>query len=141
MCNKLILDDIMVDARSTRSLMKLDVTDKTIQKMTPNLGFGLKSDFKNLKAAKKVTVSDALNFLLKVNKFVSSLCNHLLGLYPSFSGDLRFNEGLSFVAIGYKLMCVGTLTLGAAGSRASHPFGYVRELRFSNILSMHHSVT
>ena len=65
MCNKLILDDIMVDARSTRSLMKLDVTDKSIQKMTPNLGFRLKSDFKNLKAAKKVTVSDALNFLVK----------------------------------------------------------------------------
>ena len=55
----------MVDARSTRSLMKLDVADKSIQKMTPNLGFGLKSDFKNLKAAKKVTVSDALNFLVK----------------------------------------------------------------------------
>ena len=33
MCSKLILDDVMEDAQSTRNLMKLDVTDKSIQKV------------------------------------------------------------------------------------------------------------
>ena len=63
MCNKLVLDDVMEDAQSTRSLTKLDVIDKSIQKGTPNLGFGLESDLKNLKAAKKVTDSHTHNFL------------------------------------------------------------------------------
>ena len=60
--------------------MKLDVTDKSIQKVTPNLCFGLKSDLKNLKAAKKVT--DCHNLLLEVKNFLSSLCNHLLTKTP-----------------------------------------------------------
>ena len=53
----------MEDAQSTRSLTKLDVIDKSIQKGTPNLGLGLESDLKNLKAAKKVTDSHTHNFL------------------------------------------------------------------------------
>ena len=58
--------------------MKLDVTDKSIQKVTPNLCFGLKSDLKNLKAAKKVTDCHAHNLLLEVK----NLCNHLLTKTP-----------------------------------------------------------
>ena len=56
----------MEDAQSARSLMELDVTDKSIQKVTLNLGFCLKSDLKNLKAAKKVTDSHAHNLLHEV---------------------------------------------------------------------------
>ena len=82
LCSKVILDDAREDAQSTRSLMKLDVTDKSIQKVTPNLGFGLKSDIKNLKAVKKVRDSHAHIFLLEVKKFLSSLCNHLLTKPP-----------------------------------------------------------
>lgn len=52
MCSKLILEDVMEDVQISRSLMKLDVTYKSIQKVTANLDFGLKSDVKNLKAAK-----------------------------------------------------------------------------------------
>ena len=63
-------------------MMKLDVTDKSIQKVTPNLCFGLKSDLKNLKAAKKVTDCHAHNLLLEVKNFHSSLCNHLLTKAP-----------------------------------------------------------
>ena len=55
---------------------------KVFKKVTPNLGFDLKSDLKNLKPAKKVTDSDALNFLLEVKKFFSSLCNHLSTKIP-----------------------------------------------------------
>ena len=62
--------------------MKLDVTDKSIQKVTPNLCFDLKSDLKNLKAAKKVTDCHAHNPLLEVKNFLSSLCNHLLTKTP-----------------------------------------------------------
>ena len=58
----------MEDAQSARSLMELDVTDKSIQKVTPNLGFCLKSDLKNLKAAKKVTDSHPHNLLHEVEK-------------------------------------------------------------------------
>ena len=32
MCNKLILDDVMEDAQSTRNLTELDVIDKSIKK-------------------------------------------------------------------------------------------------------------
>ena len=73
MCSKLILDDVIEDAQSTRSLMKLDVTN-----VTPNLGFGLKSNLRNLKAVKKVTDSHAHNFLLELKKFLSSLYYRLL---------------------------------------------------------------
>ena len=52
MCSKLILEDVMEDVQISRSLMKLDVTYKSIQKVTANLDFGLKNDVKNLKAAK-----------------------------------------------------------------------------------------
>ena len=52
MCSKLILEDVMEDVQISRSLMKLDVTYNSIQKVTANLDFGLKSDVKNLKAAK-----------------------------------------------------------------------------------------
>lgn len=52
MCSKLILEDVMEDVQISRSLMKLDVTYKSIQKVTANLDFGLKSDVKNRKAAK-----------------------------------------------------------------------------------------
>ena len=72
----------MEDARSTGSLMKLDVTDKSIQKVTLNLGFSLKSDLRNLKAVKKVTDPHARNFLFEFKKFLSSLCNHLLTKTP-----------------------------------------------------------
>ena len=47
-CSKLILDVVKEDAQSTRILIKLDVADKSTQKVTPNLGFGLKSDLKDL---------------------------------------------------------------------------------------------
>ena len=43
--------------------MKLDVTNKSIQKVTPYLGFGWKSNFKNLQAANEVTNSHTDNFL------------------------------------------------------------------------------
>ena len=68
MCCKLVLDGVMEDSRSTRILKKLDVTDKSIQEVTPNLGFGLKIDL--IKAAKKVTNSYGHNFLLEVKKFL-----------------------------------------------------------------------
>ena len=45
-CSNLILDDVVEDARSTRRLVKRDVTDKSIQKVTSNLGFSLKSDLR-----------------------------------------------------------------------------------------------
>ena len=82
MYGKLILHDVIKDARSTRSLMKLDVTDKSIQKVSPNLGFGLKSDLKILKQQREVTDSHAHNFLLEVKKFLSLLCNRLLTETP-----------------------------------------------------------
>ena len=64
MCCKLVLDGVMEDSRSTRILKKLDVTDKSIQEVTPNLGFGLKIDL--IKAAN----SYGHNFLLEVKKFL-----------------------------------------------------------------------
>ena len=52
MYSKLILEHVMEEVQISRSLMKFDVTYKSIQKVTPNLDFGWKSDVKNLKAAK-----------------------------------------------------------------------------------------
>ena len=89
LCSKIRLGDVMEDARSTRSLMKLDVTDKSIQKVILNVGFGLESDLRNLKAAKKVTDSHARNFLFELKKFLSSLCNHLLSKTPIQSQFVR----------------------------------------------------
>ena len=57
-----------------------------------------------------------------------------------------FHKGLSFMAVGHNAMCVSTLALAAGGSRGLRgtvpgSFDCVSDPRFSNSLSMHHSVT
>ena len=58
-----------------------------------------------------------------------------------------FHEGLSFMVIGQNSTCSSCLALAAGGSRGCYksrrksPFGYFSDPKFSNSLSMHHSVT
>ena len=58
-----------------------------------------------------------------------------------------YHEGLSFMVIGQNSTCSSCLALAAGGSRGCYkscrksPFGYFSNPKFSNSLSMHHSVT
>ena len=78
MCSKFILDDVMDKAASTVALIKLDVTNRNIQKVKPNIGFGLRKDLQELSSTRKISDTQVHNFLQEVKKFLSTLCNHLI---------------------------------------------------------------
>jgi hypothetical protein len=47
LCGRFIMDDVMEKTAPTTALLKLDVLDKTKQKMTPDVGFALQCESKN----------------------------------------------------------------------------------------------
>ena len=53
MCSKFILNDVLEKAKTTTSLIKLNMLDRNIQKVTTEVSFGLESRLKDLKKEKK----------------------------------------------------------------------------------------
>ena len=82
MCSKFILNDVLEKAKTTTSLIKLNMLDRNIQKVTTEVSFGLKSHLKDLKKEKKVKESEVHVFLQQVKQFLATLCNHLLTKSP-----------------------------------------------------------
>ena len=78
MCSKFILNDVLEKAKTTTSLIKLNMLDRNIQKVTTEVSFGLKSHLKDLKKEKKVKESEVHLFLQEVKQFLATLCNQLL---------------------------------------------------------------
>ena len=58
MCSKFILNDILEKAKTSTSLIKLNMLDRDIHKVTTEVSFGLKSHLKDLKKEKKVKESE-----------------------------------------------------------------------------------
>ena len=56
MCSKFILN-VLEKAKTTTSLIKLNLLDRNIQKLTTEVSFGLESRLKDLKKEKKVKES------------------------------------------------------------------------------------
>ena len=76
MCSKFILN-VLEKAQTTTSLIKLNMLDRNIQKLTAEVSFGLESHLKDLKKEKKVKESEVHLFLQEVKQFIATLCNHL----------------------------------------------------------------
>ena len=62
-CSKFILNDVLEKAKTTTSLIKLNMLDRNIQKVTTEVSFELKSHLKDLKEEKKVKESEVHLFL------------------------------------------------------------------------------
>ena len=77
-CSKFILDKVMERSTSTTKLIKLNVLDKNIQKVSVDLGFELKGEIKSFKKEGTIKETKLLDFYQNIKKFLSSLCNHLL---------------------------------------------------------------
>ena len=95
MCSKFILDDVINKACSTTALIKPDVMDKNIQKVKPDVGFGLRNDLRELISMRKITDTQAHNLLQQVKKFLGTLCNHLLTKTPIQSKFARCSRSMN----------------------------------------------
>ena len=82
MCGKFILNDVLEKAKTTASLIKLNMVDRNIEKVTSEVSFGLKSHLKDLKKEKKIKESEVHLFLQEVKQFLATLFDHLLTKSP-----------------------------------------------------------
>ena len=73
MCSIFILSNVLVKAKTITSLIKLNMLDRNIQKVTTEVCFGLKSYLKDLKKEKKVKESEVHLFLQEVKQFLKTL--------------------------------------------------------------------
>ena len=94
-CSKFILNDVLEKAKTTTSLIKLNMLDRNIQKVTTEVSFGLKSHLKDLKKEKKVKESEVHLFLQEVKQFLATLCNYLLTISPINSHFARCCRSLN----------------------------------------------
>ena len=95
MCSKFILNNVLEKAQTTTSLIKLNMLDRNIQKLTTEVSFGLESRLKDLKKEKKVKESEVHLFLQEVKQFIATLCNHLLTNSPINSHFARCCRSLN----------------------------------------------
>ena len=95
MCSKFILNDVLEKAKTTTSLIKLNMLDRNIQKVTTEVSFGLKSHLKDLKKEKKVKESEVHLFLQEVKQLLTTVCNHLLTESPINSHFARCCRSLN----------------------------------------------
>ena len=95
MCSKFILNDVLEKAKTTTSLIKLNMLDRNIQKVTTEVSFGLESRLKDLKKEEKVKESEVHLFLQEVKQFLATLCNHLLTKSPINSHFARCCRSLN----------------------------------------------
>ena len=100
MCSKFILKGVLEKAKTTTSLIKLNMLDRNIQKVTTEVSFGLKSHLKDLKKEKKVKECEVHLFLEEVKQFLAALCNHLLTKSPISSHFARCCRNLNPVYMG-----------------------------------------
>ena len=73
MCSIFILSNVLVKAKTITSLIKLNMLERNIQKVTTEVRFGLKSYLKDLKKEKKVKESEVHLFLQEVKQFLATL--------------------------------------------------------------------
>ena len=80
-CSKFILDEMM-DKKAKRAvdLVKLDVTDKNLQKRDMEFGYRLKHEIKLVKP--KVTDTQIKEFEGNAVKFLTTMCHHMLQNSP-----------------------------------------------------------
>ena len=80
-CSKFILDEVM-DKKAKRAvdLVKLDVTDKNLQKRDMEFGYRLKHEIKLVKP--KVTDTQIKEFERSAVKFLATMCHHMLQNSP-----------------------------------------------------------
>ena len=80
-CSKFILDEVM-DKKAKRAvdLVKLDVTDKNLQKRDMEFGYRLKHEIKLVKP--EVTDMQIKEFERNAVKFLATMCHHMLQNSP-----------------------------------------------------------
>ena len=82
MYSKFVSKDVLGKAKTTTSLIKPNMLDGNIQKVTTEVSFVLISHLKDLKKEKKVKESEVHLFFQEVKQFLATLCNHLLTKSP-----------------------------------------------------------
>ena len=77
-CSKFTLDDVMKKAEKTLDLVKLDMMNVNIHKLSTDLGFSLRHDVMVLKKSGKVNDTQIFNF----KAFLPALCSHIVKKTP-----------------------------------------------------------
>ena len=76
------MNDVLEKAKTTISLIKLNMLDRNIQKVITEVSLELKRHLKDLKKEKKVKESEVHLFFQEVKQFLETLFNHLLTKSP-----------------------------------------------------------
>ena len=84
---KFIKKDVLQTACSTLKLIKIDISDKKVQKSVGDLdlGFSIKHDLKQLALQKRVTDQVVFMFKEEVISFLTKLCSHMMVKSPMTS--------------------------------------------------------
>ena len=130
------MNGVLEKAKTTTSLIKLNILNRNTQKVTAEVSFGLKIHFKDLKK-KKFIVSEVHLFLQEVKQFLATWCNHLArccrSLNPVHRAEHPETYNKLFDKILEKLVICKNVTLTSSEATKNEYFTFLQILVKKNL--------